>query len=96
MRFHRFMVAVTLSGPPKTVTIRKGFGYLKPALRWVHTWVERETFTFADIEDIERNNPAWNSRDGLLLDYRTVKPEDALPIRKRAGVVRKLRKVEAA
>lgn len=76
MKFIKYMASITLSGAEKTVTFKKGFGYLKPSLKWIRQWTIRETFRFADVYDVDRQSPAWNIRDGLLLEYRTVKPED--------------------
>lgn len=70
------MAAVTLTGTEKTVTFKKGFGYLRPALKWVDTWTDRDTFCFAEMYDVERQSACWNIRDGLLLTYRTVTAAD--------------------
>lgn len=77
MQYFRFTARVTLAGKDKPRTFNRGFGYFKPALKWVREWTDRSTFRFGEIVDVDRQSPAWNSRDGLLLNYRTVKPEDA-------------------
>jgi hypothetical protein len=60
-------------------TFQQRHGYFKIAYRWVMEWHRKGKVASADIFDIDRTETAWNSVDGLLLKYRTVKPEDAPP-----------------
>jgi hypothetical protein len=71
LQFARYIATAELLGPAeKSIKLCKGFGYLKPALKWIKKWEERDTFLHAQIYDVNRGNPAWDSLNGYLDDYR--------------------------
>jgi hypothetical protein len=99
----RFVASISFTRPPEMndlnpIILRKRFGYLKPALRWVQKQMDigRSSFIFADVQDQEAQNPAWNIRDGLLGEYRTVKPGDCPSLRKPPGSIQLLARKDVA